>query len=224
MHRRNMSASYSAHNILGSTAYSNKAVEKSRTIPKPRYESNSNTDEFYAKFFEEDSQRGHSQGPKSERAYRPKKKSRKSKFKNSKHKRNRYDRSESDSLSRDDSSEDEGVIIYAEDSEEEKTRKDKKKKQYRRSRSIETPMAVGTPNPMYAPKFMTPYNPGMGTPMVVPNVYPPVNPYYGYHTPGYIAMAPAAAMTPVPGYGHYYNYTPAMNYSLLRPKFSNYDD
>ena len=223
MYRKNMSASYSAHNILGSTSNSNRGVEKSRIIPKPRYESSSNTDEFYSKFFKEDSQRDHSQGSKTERVARPKKKSKKSKFKKTKTKRDHYDDSDSEDLSRDDSSEYEGIVIYAEDSEEEKTHKHKKRKQPRRSRSIEAHMMVGTPNPMYAPKFMTPYNPAIATPMVIPNAYPPVNPYYGYHAPGYLPMAPAA-MTPVPGYGHYFNYSPAMNYSLLRPKFSNYDD
>lgn len=91
MNRKNLSASSSAQNILRPSPYTKNDIQVSKTIPKPRYESSQENDDFYSQFFRADAQTP--VGSMTDRGKKTKKKTRKSR--KSKFKKKRYQESSS---------------------------------------------------------------------------------------------------------------------------------
>ena len=157
MDRRNLSASFSAKNIMTPNqyeqsimnqkyGYNNSFESSSKSLgipnlsiqktmprqPRKKYESGSHED-FYGNFFETDSRQSMNHGSKSSRkGHKNRNKNKKSKFMKKK-KKNVYNDDTSN-----ESSDDSAIVIYAEESEDERYKQSRKqKKKNRRSRSIE---------------------------------------------------------------------------------------
>ena len=123
-----------------------------------------------------------------------------SKFRKGRKSKRAKDYDSSSSISRASSTDSDAIVVIAEESETDKQKR--KRKQKRRARSIEnfeSQIVMGTPNPMYYPKLLTPIMNYGANPAFVPNSLGQLNPYYQYSVNGY----PQHELFPNNLYGRY---------------------